>query len=269
MKALLGAHPDDQFFWAASREESIAHVLYSTYFDTILETGRNHYLTIQGEDTPITATLERLEVAGCFAKKVPAHEIKRYITPRTSLVTLSWANPLTGVLHPIQAIVAACQHHGVLLHIDASHVLGKLPIRFDQYPIDFLTFDCGILVRQSVKLGPLICGRVEPDPTDHIKSLLDNLQQNSFEIIRLRDQFERKLLEETDCEIIGRDSERLPGVSAIRFSDVYAELLAFHLHHQGIASKCIPGDPTALSFSTLPDLSALTKTLKKIEPVLL
>lgn len=269
MKQLLGAHGDDQFVWAASREEAIAHVLYSTYFDTILATGRNHYLTVEGEDTPITATLERLEVAGCFAKKVPAHEIKRYITPRTSLVTLSWANPLTGVLHPIRDIVAACQHHGVQLHIDASQVLGRLPIHFDQYHIDYLTLDCGILVRRGTKLGPFICGRQEIDPTPHVKNLLDNFEQNSFEAVRLRDQFERQLLEETDCEIIGQDSERLPGICAIRFPDTYAELLAFHLHHQGIGSTCISGDPTALSFSSLPDLPTLIQTLKKIQPMLL
>lgn len=35
--------------------------------------------------------------------------LKKAITPRTTLVSISWANPLTGVIQPIEALAAVCK----------------------------------------------------------------------------------------------------------------------------------------------------------------
>ncbi len=238
--ALVGAHPDDQFIYAPSRAHAISHVLYSYYFDEITETGRNHYLTVRGEDAPIVLTLERLEKAGCFGKKCAFDEIERYITPRTGLVTLSWANTLTGVIHPIETIAAICQKKGVALHVDASPVIGKLHVPFQDLPIDYLTIPHGIFARRGKTLGPLICG--EPlDPQailslgEKAKNTIANLDEVGCEGVRLRDLFERRLLDAIpSAKILFSGHERLPGISAVAFPSIHAELLAFHLHHKNL-----------------------------------
>ena len=50
----------------------------------------------------------------------------RCLSPRTALVSLSWANGLTGVVQPVAEIAQLCRQRDVRLHLDATHVLGKL-----------------------------------------------------------------------------------------------------------------------------------------------
>ena len=282
--ALVGAHPDDQFIYTPSRAHAISHVLYSYYFDEITDTGRNHYLTIKGEDAPIVLTLERLEKAGCFGKKCAPDEIERYITPRTGLVTLSWANTLTGVIHPIETIAAICEKKGVALHVDASPALGKLHIPFQDLPIDYLTTPFGIFVRRGKTLGPLICGEpLSPqtilDLGEKTKQLLANLDETGCEGARLQGLFERRLLDAIpSAKILFADRQRLPGISAVAFPSIHAELLAFHLHHKNIdvsfgggayqtLENILSGHEhaaSALSFSITQDPTPLIQALQEI-----
>ncbi|MCP5509622.1 MAG: aminotransferase class V-fold PLP-dependent enzyme [Chlamydiales bacterium] len=281
---LVGAGDDYQFTYAPSRAHAISHVLYSYYFDEITETGRNHYLTISGEDAPIVLTLDRLEKAGCFGKKCAYDEIDRYITPRTGLVTLSWANTLTGVIHPIEKIAKICQEKGVALHVDASPVIGKLSIQLRDLPIDYLTIDQGVFTRPGIALGPLVCGEpLDPHAILNLgaraKSLIENLDEVGCEGVRLRDIFERRLVEAIpSAKILFADRERLPGISAVAFPSLHAELLAFHLHHRGIGASFGGGAyqtlenilaghehaSSALSFCIQGDASELILALQEI-----
>ena len=67
--------------------------------------------------------------------------LEEALRPRTSLVSLSWANGLTGVIHPVADLAEACQAKGVCLHVDASYAIGKHYFRFEDLNIDYLTFD--------------------------------------------------------------------------------------------------------------------------------
>ena len=237
---LVGAHPDDHFYLAKDRAEAINHVLYSFYLDEMTETGHNHFLTATGEDAPIVLTLERLERVGCFGKRCNPEEIERYITPRTGLVTLSWAQLLTGVIHPIEDIAAICQSKGVKLHVDATPILGRVFFRFQDLPIDYLTMDGGVFVKKEHELKPLICGRMDQpqalfDLAKRAKKWMTHLDEVGCEGVRLRDSFERQLVDVIPTvKVMCQDRERLPGVSAVAFPGIHAELLAFHLHHKGI-----------------------------------
>lgn len=61
------------------------------------------------------------------------------LTPPTRLVSLIWGQNEVGGLQPIEAVGVRCQAAGVLLHVDAVQVLGHLPFRFRDLPVDLLS----------------------------------------------------------------------------------------------------------------------------------
>ncbi|MFV3255113.1 hypothetical protein ACNI5P_28950, partial [Klebsiella pneumoniae] len=81
-------------------------VVESVYFDVTRATGKNHFVTASIDEAPSILATGRLEQLGCVGKMaavtangyVTAQAIADAITPRTALVSLSWANGLTGVI---------------------------------------------------------------------------------------------------------------------------------------------------------------------------
>ena len=103
--------------------------------------------------------------------RITAESIAEAITPRTALISLSWANGLTGVVNPIAEISSLCKERGILFHLDATHILGKLFYDLEEVGADFITFNGdhlhapkgtgGLLIRHGVKCSPFILGGIE------------------------------------------------------------------------------------------------------------
>lgn len=96
---------------------------------------------------------------------------EQVIDDSTAMVCLMLGNNEIGNLQPFEAIARTCRDRGVLLHIDASQSVGKIPIDFDRLGADLLSFSAhkfygpkgvgGLLVRHetvSRKLYPQIVG---------------------------------------------------------------------------------------------------------------
>lgn len=65
--------------------------------------------------------------------------IKNALRSDTLLVSIMSVNNETGVVQDMAAIAALCQQQGVLLHVDATQGVGKLPLDLQQVPIDLLS----------------------------------------------------------------------------------------------------------------------------------
>ncbi len=264
ISAQLGMAEQDAFLFAHSGEEAIDKLFLATYLDLVRETGRTHFLTLPGEISAIDSAGKRMEKLGCTVKTLPLNAqgqvtravLEEHIRARTALVSLSWAHPLTGVIQPISDLGEVCKEKGVKLHVDASAVLGKLFFRFQNFNIDFLTFDgralhaptgaAGLIVKAGSLLNTLKESALSPTaPAAMLQALalaIDELQQSldhvCLETARLRNKLEEELKAHLpDVMPLFADSERVPHISALAFPGVHAEALHFLLNRQGIYAR--------------------------------
>lgn len=251
---MLGASERDHFVLTSGGYEAVFQMLVNFYIDEIRETGRNFLLTTSIEEAPILLSMSRLEQLGCVTRLLPVDEkgllklsaLEEALKPKTALLSISWANALTGVIQPISDIVRICHAKGVKVHLNASAIIGKIPISFEELGVDFLTFD-----------GPQVIGglfqKTKPHessyPVEPLNALLLTVDQEfGIETARLRDTFEAEIKHAlADSVILFQDADRLPHVSCIAFPGVMAEALLFNLHRRGVFASIGGGQFQKLS----------------------
>ena len=99
---------------------------------------------------------------------VDPDDVRKAITPRTTLVSIMHSNNEVGTLKPIRGDRRVARERGVLVHTDAAQSLGKVPVNVDELGVDLLTVaghklyapkGVGVLyVRRGVELANLIHG---------------------------------------------------------------------------------------------------------------
>lgn len=265
--ALLGAKESDNVVFTSSSAEGINQVVLATYFDVTMHTGKNQFITSVIEEAPAIMAIGRLEQLSCVGKMAPADKhgritaeaIAEAMTPRTALVSVAWANGLTGVINPIQEIAAICKERGVHLHIDASHVLGKVFAEWDEIPANFLTFNGdsfhapsgtgGLFIRSDTTCSPLILGGIEQGGYragaysvgglvalgQAARDAIDARDYMCTEVARLRGKLEKGILSlVSDAILFFQDQERLPNCTVIAFPGIANEALLYLLNRKGV-----------------------------------
>lgn len=265
--ALIGAKESDEVIFTSSNAEGINQVILSTYFDVTIHTGRNQLITSLIEEAPALMAIGRLEQLSCVCKMAPADRngritaeaIAEAMTPRTALVSLAWANGLTGVINPIEEIAEVCKERGVHLHVDASHVIGKIFFEGNEILADFLTFSgdrfhapsgtAGLFIKAGTKCSPLILGGVEQGGyragAYSVASLValgqaarESIDARDFvctEVARLKAKLETGILARIpEAVVFFQDQERLPNCTAIAFPGVSNEALLYALNRKGV-----------------------------------
>ena len=250
--SLLGATDRSHFVLTTGGTEAIFQLLVNFYLDEVRESGRNHLLTTTIEEAPILLSMSRLEQLGCVTRLLPVDEkgllklsaLEEALKPKTALLSISWANALTGVIQPISEIVRICHSKGVKVHVNASSMVGKLPISFEELGVDFLTFD-GDKIHTPQGIGGLFQKTKPHESSHHVAALsalslaveeeLQRLEQFAMETARLRDTFESELKHALpDSVILFQDADRLPHVSTVAFPGVMAEALLYILHRRQV-----------------------------------
>lgn len=267
---LLGAQEYDSFVFTSSGAEAINHVVWAAYFDRARDQGRNHFITSAVDDAPTILAMERLQQLGCELTLVPIDSRGQVtlealidaLTPRTALVSLAWANGLTGVIQPVSAIAEVCRDRGIWFHLDATLVLGKLSFDLDEIGPDLLSFNGdqlhapkgtgGLWMRSGLRLSPLILGGMEQDGqragsmSVALLAALGVAAQEAHrdrdhvavETARLRDRLEQGLLHQIpNTKVLFKDSERLPTTTCLAFPGVGADALLYLLNRRGVLAS--------------------------------
>lgn len=265
--SFLGAKEQDQFVLTSSGAEAVNQVVFSVYRDTTVLTGKNQFLASNMDEAPALMAMARLEPLGCVAKMIEADKngvitaqaLAEAISPRTALVSLSWANGLTGVIQPIAEIADLCRQRGIRLHLDATHVLGKLFYELEDVQADFITFNGdqlhapkgtgGLYIKQGVKVSPLIAGGSDQAGLRAgglnmaalaglayaAQEALDCRDLICTETARLRYKLETGVVRAySGATVCFKEQERLPHCTTLLFPGISNEALLFALNRKGI-----------------------------------
>ncbi len=173
----IGANDNDDIVFTSCATESNNWVLKSVWADLMQHGDKNHIVTTEVEHPSILSTCKYLEEE-CGVKVtylpvneegiVEAHTVKSFITDRTALVSIMWANNETGMIFPMKEISDVCKDKGVLLHTDGVQAVGKIPVNVSQMDIAFMSFSAhkfhgpkgvgALYIKHSRKLTPLLHG---------------------------------------------------------------------------------------------------------------
>lgn len=266
LRTLLGAEEKDQLVLTGSSQEAINQLLFSLYLEEARESGKNQFILSRFDETAKT-----LQELGSVIKMM-GPDLESLITPRTALISMPFADSLTGAINPVEEVAELCKEQEILFHLDVTTALGLMPL---PQVADFITFQGllpgtgGLLMRQT--RVPFMA--LQP-PSANLQVLLvkaaqealEGLDYMALEVVRLRNHFERRLQEEIKgVEILMKDSFRLPSFSAVRFSGVHSDALLYRLANEGIYAR---GEGTTVSFSFPREvaLEDLERTISVLKP---
>jgi cysteine desulfurase len=205
-------------------------------------------------------------------------ELLQHRAAEIVLVAIMWCNNETGVIQPIEKLAALCAEHGVRFYTDATQWVGKMPVNVSATPINLMSFaghkfhgpkGAGVLyVKPRTRLAPMALGgpqeRNRRGGTENVPGLLGlgAAAQLAFKwlqtdernrIAKMRDQFERHMLENVDCATInGSGAPRQWNTSNIAFCGLDTEAILLSLSERGVCasggSACASGslDPSPI-----------------------
>ena len=137
---------------------------------------RRHIVTSATEHPSIEAPLEVLERDGWQVTRVGVDrdglldvaEVAEAIRPDTALVSIIWANNETGVLQPMESLVALARERGVLIHADITQAVGKIRVDLSEIPLDLVSLSAHkfngpkgvgcLIVREDRAFGGILHG---------------------------------------------------------------------------------------------------------------
>ncbi|WP_247393175.1 cysteine desulfurase family protein [Bradyrhizobium sp. 35] len=100
--------------------------------------------------------------------RVDPDDVRRAITPQTTLISIMHANNEVGTIQPIEEIGEIAREHGIRFHTDAAQSVGKISTNINELGVDLLSIaghklyapkGVGALyVRGGLELEPLIHG---------------------------------------------------------------------------------------------------------------
>ncbi|XZL18045.1 cysteine desulfurase family protein [Clostridium perfringens] len=208
--------------------------------------------------------------------QVTDENFKNSIKENTILASFIWGNNEIGSLNNIGSLSKIAKENNILIHSDATQVLGKVPIDVKKIPVDFLSFSAhkiygpkgvgATFIRQesfnNYKMTSLIHGgqqefgyRAGTHAVHNIvgfgkaceiaKRDMDNYIEK---ILNLEEETKRILKEKyPEIEFLGDPKNKIPGVIGMIIPNVINEMLIKNLANKvaiSAGSACGIGEPS-------------------------
>lgn len=189
-------------------------------------------------------------------------DVRKAITPKTTLISVMMANNEVGTVQPIAEIGRIAREHNVIFHTDAVQAVGSLPLNVDELGVDMLSLSAhklygpkgvgALYVRRGTKFTQLIHGggqeRKRRAGTENVPGIvglgkameiaLDGLEPRTEALARLRDRLVKGLLDTIPrVRFNGHPTQRLANNASLCFEFVEGESLLLNLDLQGIAAS--------------------------------
>ena len=266
----INASDDDDIIFTSCATESNNWVLQSIWIDHILNGDKNHILTTEIEHPSVLSTCRFLEDQGVKVTYLPvndqgiveAHTVKSFITDKTALVSIMWANNETGMIFPIKEIGDICKDKGVLFHSDGVQAVGKIPVDMQSVHVDFMSMSAhkfhgpkgigALYIKDSQALSPLLHGGEHMGGRRSgtlnvpyivgmgkaIELATTDIEAKSIAIAKKRDRLEDALLANIpETFTVGDRTNRTPNTILISIRGVEGEGMLWDLNNGQIGAS--------------------------------
>ena len=218
---------------------------------------------------------------------VEVHTLRDFITDKTALVSIMWANNETGMIFPIEEIGALCKEKGVLFHTDGVQAIGKIPVDVKKANVDFMSFSAhkfhgpkgvgGLYIRAGQELTSLMHGGEQMggrrSGTLNVAGIVgmgkamelavENLDFEKSNVKRLRDKLEDAILQIPETLVIGTKEQRVPNTILVSVKGIEGEAMLWDLNKNGIgastgsacASEALESNPVMEAIGAEADLA--------------
>lgn len=270
MYKAINASDNDDIIFTSCATESNNWVLKSVWVDKILNGDKNHIVTTEVEHPSVLSTCKFLEEQGVKVTYLPvndqgiveAHTLRSFITEKTALVSVMWANNETGMIFPIKEIGQICKERGVLFHTDGVQAVGKIPVDMQDVHVDFMSMSAhkfhgpkgigALYIRNSEALTPLLHGGEHMGGRRSgtlnvpyivgmgkaIELATENIEEKMGSIRAKRDRLEDALLAELeDVMVVGSRDNRTPNTILISIRGVEGEGMLWDLNNALIGAS--------------------------------
>jgi len=260
----LGCQPAEIVFTSGATEANHAAVLGA------VRAGPRRRLVLSAVEHPgLLALAQRLRGEGVRVDLVPVDRhgqvdvaaASALIGEDVALVSVMGANNETGVLMPLDPLVALSHRAGAWFHVDATQLAGKAPLSFGASGADLMSVSAhklggprgvgALLVRKGLALAPLFSGSQErhrrggtenlPGIAGFAAACADIARTLAGDIERmgaLRSRLERGLRQTLPAvHVYGAQVERLCNTTCVRFGSVDAERVLGELERAGFVAS--------------------------------
>lgn len=172
--SLIGAHPDEIVFTGSGTEAN------STVIKSLArEIGRAHSRVVISaiEHSAVIRPVEAMAAVGFEVERAGVGEDGRLdlaafaaavVDTCPGFASVMWANNETGVIQPVAEACDIAKKAGWFFHTDAIQAVGKIPVRVDEVPVDYLSISGhkfhapkgvgALFIRRASPLEPMIRG---------------------------------------------------------------------------------------------------------------
>jgi cysteine desulfurase len=228
-----------------------------------------HIVVSAVEHLSVLNALKSLERSGYSATQVPVDQqavidpddVRKAITPETTVVSISLANSEVGTVQPhFREIAEVCSSAGVVLHTDAVAAAGVIPVDVRDLGVQALSLagnqfygpagSAALYVRKGTAILPLIDGGIQEHGkragAENLPGIAGlgaaaeiagrEMESRRVRVQPLRDRIIRHLSFEMEHVVLtGHPVNRLPHHSSFSVAFVEGEAMLLTLDMQGIA----------------------------------